>query len=253
MGFYKDKATERLDKLRGAIDSNEPDTIVVKKVEDVQPQKAFFDIFSAEGYVPSLSYEKKGKYFKELVHLLKKEDTGFDYTEYTPLVEYTIRSKNQGSVINDAAFSRDGEFIIASSAFKENIPYPKGDPKRVPNNEITWQCFEKATKNPKNLKGLILRDIQTKGTWKILHHAYEKMGFPLDKKAVWKPDPKDPVMDDLFKTIVGSDNISGKLLILQNHHQALGNKEVTKVITWTKKVEGSNSKLTMFVGLSDKK
>lgn len=37
-------------------------------------------------------------------------------------------------------------------------------------NKMTWQAFLKAAskRNTKNLKGMILRDIQNKGTWKVL-------------------------------------------------------------------------------------
>ncbi|EFE41791.1 hypothetical protein TRV_03473 [Trichophyton verrucosum HKI 0517] len=256
IGDYKDKGTQNLASLRQAITKDDPDTTIVSKDEDVHPPRSFYNLFMAELYEAQPTFGAKGSQHPELLNLLKKEDTGFEFAAHTSWTEYSIRSKHVSQAalqVNHGGYSRNGEFIIANTAFKDAIPYPKGHPQRIPNNEITWQCFAKVAKEKtKNLKGLILRDIQNRGTWKILREAYEKKGIPLNQKAVWKPDPNDPGMDGLFKTIVGSDNIAGKLLILQNHHKAIGNKEINKVITWTRHAEGSLNKLTVFVGLREK-
>ena len=158
---------------------------------DVDIPTAFADAFDSElksdndiGYTYSLSIVSPSKYPE--LSLFTEADTGVNFGSAGPFSEYTIRNDNSPDTIDDGGYARDGTFIVANTAFKSNDHIPKDDPRRVPNNEMTWQSFAKAAKKKtNNLKVIHLRNIQNKGMWAIAQTNYAERGINLDQVAVW--------------------------------------------------------------------
>ena len=215
---------------------------------DVDIPTAFADAFDSElksdngiGYTYSLSIVSPSKYPE--LSLFTEADTGVNFGSAGSFSEYTIRNDNSPDTIDDGGYARDRTFIVANTAFKANDHIPKDDLRRVPNNEITWQSFAKAAKKKtNNLKVIYLRNIQNKGMWAIAQTNYAERGINLDQVAVW--DQSTPQMATWFERFIGSDNASGKLLALTNHHTGAGNKKLSKVITIPKQVTGSQGMFT---------
>lgn len=235
-----------------AIASNRADTKAVTDLCEVDvgpPPIAFADIFSSQidprpYYITpdiGVSVDK----YPEL-SLFKQADTGVDLSGKN-FPEYDIRNdeKATSKTINEGGYDKGGTFIVANIAFKGNDQKAKDDPSRVPNNDMTWQAFAKAAtkNNVKNLKVIYLRDVQNAGMWAITQTNYSERKIDLSTIEVW--DASTPQGEIWFNRFLGSDNVSGKILTLTNHHQALGNKKILKIITIPKQAtSGTSSKYT---------
>lgn len=253
MDFYLKKGEERIKALETAVNSHKEDTIIVTDACEADPPEKFMDMFKVESYKIEPDFGQKAGKYPELGQL-NSADIGFEFDSNSKITEYTVRwgEDNKGEIINAGGYSMDGIFIIASQAFKANDKLPKDSQERVPNNEMTWQAFAKAAskRNTKKLQGMILRDIQNKGTWEILRQAYSAKDIPLSQHATWESDAHDKVKTEWFTRLVGSDNIGGKLLTMSNHHKAMGNKEIKKITTYPRQIgEKTKGKLTMVLTL----
>ncbi|CAJ2501345.1 Uu.00g041980.m01.CDS01 [Anthostomella pinea] len=143
----------------------------------------------------------------------------------------------------EGAYDPHGELFFMVEAYKARNPTPRDDRRYVPANEISWQCYAKvAGENTKNLKLILLMDINNKGFWSITAHNYEEVGKSTDEIAVWeRGDDSDSLKR--FERFLGGDIMNGILLALANHHNAIGDKTISKIIT----ISGSLSKQKQFV------
>ncbi|KAK1146893.1 hypothetical protein N8T08_002219 [Aspergillus melleus] len=258
MDSYLAKGEKRIKNLQSAIERKSQDT-EIKPINEM-PEKdktnfytIFADMFTlVDNYVIEPEPGQKVSKYPEVVSLVKTADVGFEINERSPITEYTVRaSGTKGDIINAGAYSMDGTFIIANIAFKDNDKTPKQSKNHVPNNEMTWQAFAKVAKKKANkLQGMILRDIQNKGTWEILRQGYASRNIPLTQHATWELESKDPETVKWFKRLVGCDNIGGKLLTMANHHNAIGSKQIKKITTYPRQIgPDTKGKLTMVLTL----
>ncbi|CAJ2500131.1 Uu.00g029840.m01.CDS01 [Anthostomella pinea] len=248
IGTYEQKGDQRLAAYDEARKKKTPDTTIFDNADESgksgDEHKSFFNIYKNEDYfefdtetIPTTNYpELQG---------FKSADTGVDLGDIKELEETTIRDATGDmfkEVINLGAYDKKGKIIVAVSAFKENNHTPRGR-QYVPINEVGWQVYaHTAEGNVENLKVIFLMNIQNKGFWSITAKNYEEFGKKTDEMVVWEAGHGDALKR--FKRFLGSDNINGKLLALTNHHNAIKDKDIAKVITIPKDVPGSQGKFT---------
>jgi len=264
---YETKGAQRLASSDRAIAGKSPDikaTLNRAALTAAPPPKTFFDIFNPQvvrGKTPYRTEIKplpKGplETFPEL-KTFTKEDLGFDMTN-ARMKEVQILNhddkKGVETYIVRAAHDNDGRFMVHQDAFKDNDhfasavdsrkkagrPAPQ-DVERVPVNEMSYQGFKAvAGDKSSNMQVQFLMNIQNPGFWRILQESYKERGISVNTKATWTRAEHGKMFDRL----AGSDNANGKILALENHHGALGDKRLTKIITVPAGVTGSEGKLT---------
>ncbi|CAJ2508472.1 Uu.00g134980.m01.CDS01 [Anthostomella pinea] len=240
---YEKKGAERLEAYNAARIHKTPDTTIFDDESDASKDehKSFFNIYENEDYFKFHTETVPTKSYPEL-QLFKSDDTGVDVGDIKELEGIEITDPDVGLEINVGAYDKEGRIMMAFSAFKENNATPRG-PTYVPNNEIGWQAFaHTAGDKVENLKVIFLMNIMNKGFWSIAAKNYNEIGKNYDEMVVWDAGHGEALKR--FQRFLGSDNINGKLLALTNHHNAIKNKDIAKVITIPKDVHGSNGKFT---------
>ncbi|KAI9712382.1 MAG: hypothetical protein M1820_001595 [Bogoriella megaspora] len=245
--FYQQKGKTRMEEYSHALISKTEDTKVLNDVKevDVRGKTSFLDIRHNAKYL-GVSGSRVFHTFPEL-KVFREADLSLDVKTLKSLREITVSDATSKAIIkpiiNRGTYDPNGEVIIAQVAFKANDQTPRDSPERVPVNEISWQAYAsvaKGTDKQKRLKVIFFMDIQNRGFWSITAQNYEQAGIPTDKMHVWT------AADHLesFQRFIGSDTINGKVRFLTNHHIAIGNKTLAKVITIPKQVPGSQGRFT---------
>ncbi|TLD07359.1 hypothetical protein PgNI_10126 [Pyricularia grisea] len=148
--------------------------------------------------------------------------------------------------IVEGVYAEEGDFIALSTADSSRAD------KDVPVFEMVWQSFaDVAGDKVKNLKVIYLTDLESGDFKQVAELNYEDAKQDKDKKVTWEiknnPRPKR------FQRFVGVEPVSSMLMMLMNHHQKLGHKEVTKIITMPTKGSKDLSKVTVALILEDAK
>ncbi|RDL42244.1 uncharacterized protein BP5553_02223 [Venustampulla echinocandica] len=270
MEEYRIKGSERISGYEAAVSANRPDTRVVDdasqvKVEEPGLQESYLNIFKNKAYFEfGDDRGMRGADLRELT-AFKAEHLGLDPSSIKQMKQITIKPKIEDSTkgtsnpsqnnppptdfISQGGYDREGRYIIAQGGFKANDKTPAGQ-QRVPVHEIAWQAFASVAKESKgaqasrtkNLKVIFLMDIQNKGFWSIADRNYKEAGIPTNQMAVWERG--DAAATTRFERFVGSDNINGKVIALTNHHNAIGNKKLARIITLPKEAPGSQNRFT---------
>lgn len=260
---YQRKGKDRIDAYEAAILSNRPETRVVDDASqvNVEAKDSFWNIFKNDKYfLFEEDAAKKATSFPELKPFTAA-GIGFDPRTMGTMKQITIKPRPQENpakggpgpanipgntnpanaysptdVISRGGYDYDGRYIVAQDGFKGNDLTPPGQ-QRIPVNEISWQAFASAANGRRrggpsltgNLKVIFLMDIQNKGFWRITEQNYKEAGKELKEVVEWTRG--DAAATARFERFIGSDNINGKIIALRNHHNAIGNKRVAKVIT----------------------
>ncbi|TLS21845.1 uncharacterized protein PpBr36_09632 [Pyricularia pennisetigena] len=154
--------------------------------------------------------------------------------------------QSHDKAVVEGLYGEDGDFMALSTAHSSRAD------KDVPVFEMVWQSFaDVAGDKVKNLKAIYLMDLASDDFKKVAELNYEDTKQDKERKVTWEiknnPRPKR------FQRFVGADPVSGMLMMLMNHHQKLGNKEVTKIITMPAKGSRDLSKVTVALILEDAK
>ncbi|QBZ65389.1 hypothetical protein PoMZ_12348 [Pyricularia oryzae] len=180
----------------------------------------------------------------EAVRDLSKDDMGgFEPSGRARRVK--LQQSHDRNIV-EGVYAEDGDFIALSTAD------PSRADKDVPVFELVWQSFaDVAGDRVNNLRAIYLTDLASDEFRKAAGLNYEDAKQDKDKKVTWEiknnPRPKR------FQRFVGVEPVSGMLMMLMNHHQKLGNKEVTKIITMPAKGSKDLSKVTVALVLEDAK
>ncbi len=210
-------------------------------VAQVNKPTKFLDYTKNPDYDQAIDYVKPQLKYPEIL-AFKSDDINLDTSTIGQAKQVSVRYRGNG-IITEGTYASDGQWIVAEKGFKDNDKTPSDSPARVPVNEMQWQSFAGAAKaNTKNLKVVFLMDIRSKGFWQITKQNYAEANMPLTQIGVWAPGTAEETAR--FKRYLGSDNINGKILQFTNHHGAIGDKQIVKVITIPKQAEGSNGRLT---------
>jgi hypothetical protein len=157
----------------------------------------------------------------------KSTDIGFQVDKSVRMNRVRIRTHG-GAEINTAAIDPRGHFVVWEVAFKEKNNFPDA----IPLNELGMQSFIKvAGANTKNLKVAFLSDIQNKEFWAITRQNYN------DRKATFEQVLTFERGTPQFDRYIGSPNIGSKLFGLANHHNAISNREPSKIVIMPKQVK----------------
>ena len=149
---------------------------------------------------------------------------------------------DQGVVAGGKFFDQDG-VIIGEDRFSANDKNPAGS--RTRPSDITFQQYESFAshigRNGKPMRGLtndvsklrafVGRNIQSRSTVETAVAAHFKTGQSVDNPGVFRRDSQGAERE-AFDAFLGTDFISSLTYMLSDHHQALGNKQVTEVHTF---------------------
>lgn len=252
---YEDRGEKRIADYNDKLAGNDEDVEIMERLalpEDVEKwkqKKAFAKVFDNDMYKSLYDVESEDKDldkdYKLMIEAFEGKLDGFDTSTIKEGRYVALKNKmGDGNVIQDAAYAKDGKFMIAMNAFKEEDPMQQPENEnnlyRVPVNEMFFQGLQYGTKDDEHpdgitdkLKVVFLDDIQNIGFWSIVEKIYEKNKKPLGEVTVWKEG------SDEFKRLVGSDNINGKLIAFGNHKNAMGSKKIKQIVIAPKQAVGN--------------
>ena len=260
MAEYEKKGAQRLQEYQQTVNKKTLDTEVSTNVNGLNPPSNFFDVFNPKmpkGLSPYRTETKElpksaTETFPEL-KAFTKDDLGFDLPQSkmkeTQILNHDDRLGIQSYIVR-GSHSTDGKFMIHQDAFKNHDRFANDVKKgtatqrqrRVPANEMSYQAYKSvAGDNTKNMQAQFLMNIYNPGMWRIIQESYKERGIELNTKASWTAKDHPAA----FNRLTGSDNANGKIQALQNHHNAMGNKQLDKIITLPRDAPGSQGKLTV--------
>jgi hypothetical protein len=254
LSAYESKGNQRYTAYENAKLKGTEDTPILADRNAAHMPQSFPDLLKLDDHYHLESWPGTDlDYYKPELDLFTSEDFGgVGFPDHH--TEVKVFSVENGEVIGKSddpsseyyvlrgGYSEDGQFIFAKDAFKANDKAPANDPGRLPINELSYQAYASVAKeNTKNLKAIILMDIQNKGFWAITNANYEERGIPITEKATWRRG--DAANTKWFERFLGSDTINGKLLSTMNHHNALGDPIVDSIVTIPKNVQGKGQRM----------
>ncbi|KAI1840390.1 hypothetical protein JX266_013398 [Neoarthrinium moseri] len=243
MDEYAVAGKTQVDNYEAIMRSNRPDVLTVSskaELEGSRPNEAFLDIRNNPDYqIVEVTFHPRE--INEL-KIFKASELGFEIKQ-SRLVQLTVRNPNDAQPISQALYDPDGNYIMYQVAFKDGNKATD----KVPLNEIGMQNFlrvagpDKAKNKPdstKNFKAAFLMDIQNKEFWGITRQNYNDMKQPFSEVLTFNRGTPQ------FDRYMGSPNIKSKFFSYGNHHNAIGNKVVDKIIIIPKQAENSGGKFT---------
>lgn len=240
MSAYEEAGKKAYDAYAAAVSGGTADTTTTTDINKVVSLKVFPAAFTVENAV----YRKTDpicELYAAVVPELKyfaAAQLGFNFDRklggklfcVETVTNVPSKSGETMPTILKGAYDKTGFVQIGMDAFKDNDKTAKTDKHRLPVNELSWQtAMSVAGSNAKNLQVIFLTNIQNMGFWAIAAQNYKEANIAPDTVAVW--EPKDKKHTVWFERLLGSDNIHGKILALTNHHTAIGNKKIARVVT----------------------
>ncbi|KAK8132089.1 hypothetical protein PG999_000262 [Apiospora kogelbergensis] len=222
-----------------------PDAITVASKKDLEGKKqntAFLDIRKNPNYeVQEEPFQFVNVNLKELKNF-KPAELGFDINALGTFTKVTVKRASDKQDINIGTYDPKGNFIYYESAFKDANTVED----KIPLNEMGMQNFKKiAGDNTKNFKAAFLGDIQNKEFWEITRQNYNDMKQPYSQVMTFEHDTAQ------FERYMGSPNLNSKFFSWGNHHNAIGNKVVDKIVIIPKQAENSGRKMTAALVFKD--
>ncbi|KAK8003963.1 hypothetical protein PG989_003682 [Apiospora arundinis] len=238
MDDYAKSGKTQVDNYVTITKGNKPDVLTVASKADLagkEKNTAFLDIRKNPNYeVDEQQHQYVNVDLKELKNF-KPAELGFDINAPGTSTKVTVRRASDKKDINIGTYDPKGNFIYYESAFKEanNVE------DKIPLNEVGMQNFKKiAGDNTKNFKVAFLANIQNKEFWEITRQNYNDVKQPYSQVMTFEHGTPQ------FDRYMGSPNINSKFFSWGNHHNAIGNKQVDKIVVIPKQVEGSGGKMT---------
>lgn len=113
--------------------------------------------------------------------------------------------------------------------------------KRLPWSELMYNTYKAISTQQKggpisNLKTIIRQGVTTPGTVAVLRAMYNGRQLPTDQQTWYQWTEDD--QRDFFFALLGTDNVSGVLMLLNYHAAELGKKEITEI--WTRWSQPAN-------------
>ncbi|KAI1868396.1 hypothetical protein JX265_007219 [Neoarthrinium moseri] len=235
MDEYAKAGKTQVDSYEATVHSNKPDVLTVGSKAELQgkgPNEAFLDIRKNPAYkieeVKVLTSE-----LKELKNF-KSSELGFEIKQGF-VTQVSVRNGKDPEPINQGIYDPNGNYIMYQVAFKDGNNVAD----KIPLNEIGMQNFQKvAGDNTKNFKAAFLMELQNKEFWGITRQNYNDMKQPFSEVMTFNRGTPQ------FERYMGSPNINSKFFSYGNHHNAIGNKIVDKIVIIPKQAENSGGKFT---------
>ena len=169
-----------------------------------------------------------------------------------------VFSKTQPASVGDQSVVAGGKFfdqdgvIIGEDRFSTNDLNPAGSKTRP--SDITFQQYESFashinrngklmrgyTNDVSKLRAFVGRNIQSRSTVETTLAAHFKTGQAMDSPGVFRRDAQGAERE-AFDAFLGTDFISSLIYMLNDHHLALGNKQVTEIHTFPRTSTAGNS------------
>ena len=248
MNEYQDLGDQQIAAYGAVLKSDKPDTSILKTKEEVDqhPLKtAFLDYRENKGYKTKQKTDVNTAGLKPVWNF-KESDIGFNIRDTDKVTQITVsrEGNTEGEVITEGAFDPNGKFMVYSNTFKvENDLVPD----HVPLNEIAMQNFiNVAGANTKNLQAAFITNVKNKGFYDITKRNY------FDAKQTFQRVVSFPRGTLEFSRIIGSDNVFSKMFSYMNHHNALGDKEIKKIVIMPRQSPGSDSELSIAIVFAKK-
>ena len=244
---YEEKGKKVMENYEEVVKSDKPDTLIVQteaELKDHDDKKAFLNFHKHGGYKTNNDNEVEFRSFKSLQNF-KSSEIGFDIAPETKVTRVTVADKNddKNNVIIISSYDPKGDFIVFQSAFK------KGNneiPGHVPLNEMNMQNFIKvAGHNTKNVRAAFIENIMNKGFFDITRQNYNDMKQPFDKMLTFNRGTPQ------FDRFMGSEIIWSKVVSFTNHHNAIGNKIIEKIVVVPKQAKNSDEELAVAIVFKD--
>ncbi|TGO46323.1 hypothetical protein BCON_0331g00070 [Botryotinia convoluta] len=153
--------------------------------------------------------------------------------------------------VNHGAYNADEGIIVVDDVEAANDNLASSDPKRLQSSSITYQTWLQIAGPSGKIGGLkmvIQQNVKNVGTRKMIKDAYTSKGLDFKKDTGdWAMDPKDDARQQAFLALLGSDNGRSTEYMLTDFHNSLGDKKVTRILTY--QFEGDEDEIEVHDGL----
>ncbi|TGO51473.1 hypothetical protein BOTNAR_0355g00140 [Botryotinia narcissicola] len=153
--------------------------------------------------------------------------------------------------INHRGYNADEGIIVVDDVEAANDNLASSDPKRLQSSSITYQTWSRIAGPSGKIGGLkmvVQQNVKNLGTRKMIRDAYTSRGLDFKKDTGdWTIDPKDDARQQAFLALLGSDNGRPTGYMLTDFHNSLGDKKVTRILTY--QFEGDEDEIEVNDGL----
>lgn len=216
-----------IENLNNAIIQNTPDQNAanfknVYKVSDVKAMRAAPDLgpILRDAALPGGSKNPRSGTYTEYTVINK---VGGDPRD--PILDLEV-SGDQGTMINEVSYAN-----------KDNLPQGQ----RIHWSDQAFQAWNLEEGNPR-LDLVIQRNIRNDDTNNAIQQFHTASKLRNNQPGVWLPGSAQ------YKALMGTDNGRPVARMLQDHHQAFGNKRVTKITTYATGGSRTKSLMSLQIG-----
>jgi hypothetical protein len=243
MSDYEQAGAKQIKNYNEAVASDTEDTPILESKEEVAKHPlntAFLDYRKNTGYRATTDASKKLSSLQS-VWAYSEEELGFNIRDTDKVTQITVRKSdaNEDQLVTEGSYDPEGKIIVYQNAFKEqNVQVT--DP--IPLNEIAMQNFIRvAGDNTRNLKAAFITDIQNKGFFDITRKNYNDKHENFKTVLTFKAGTAE------FNRYIGSDNVKSKMFSFINHHNAIGNKKIEKIVVAPMQADKADHELSIAI------
>ncbi|TGO69372.1 hypothetical protein BELL_0778g00010 [Botrytis elliptica] len=140
----------------------------------------------------------------------------------------------QSSIVNWGGYNADKGIIVVDDVDSRNDFRGPTDPKKLSSSSITYQSFRAiAGTKVGGLKIVVQKNVQNPGSRKMIADAYKSQNLNIDSDTGdWAMDVNNSAKEKAFSTLLGPDNGRPTIYMLTDFHDPLGNKKVTRILTY---------------------
>ncbi|TGO19806.1 hypothetical protein BTUL_0002g00510 [Botrytis tulipae] len=194
-----------------------------------------------KGAKPGISVTNERKVYEDLEGIFEKPELNIpsdtSFTEMQKQKDWFSAGENpntQSLIVNWGGYNADKGIIVVDDVDSRNDFRGPTDPKRLSSSSITYQSFQAiAGSKVGGLKIVVQKNVQNPGTRKMIADAYTSQNLNIDlDTGDWAMDANNSAKEKTFLTLLGTDNGRPTTYMLTDFHDSLGNKKVTRILTY---------------------
>ncbi|KAF7956123.1 hypothetical protein EAE96_005043 [Botrytis aclada] len=193
--------------------------------------------FKIEGAKAGVSVTNERKMYEDLEGTFAKPELNIPSdTSFTEMYWFSAEENpnTQSSIVNWGGYNADKGIIVVDDVDSRNDFRGPTDPKKLSSSSITYQSFQAiAGSKVSGLKIVVQKNVQNPGTRKMIADAYTSQNLNIGSDTGdWAMDANNSAKEKTFLTLLGTDNGRPTTYMLTDFHDPLGNKKVTRILTY---------------------
>ncbi|KAF7934996.1 uncharacterized protein EAE98_003041 [Botrytis deweyae] len=199
-----------------------------------------YDLCNLAGAKPGVSVTNERKVYEDLEGTFAKPELNIPSdTSFTEMHWFGAEENlnAQSSIVNWGGYNADKGIIVVNDVDSRNDFRGPTDPKKLASSSITYQSFQAiAGTKVGGLKIVVQKNVPNPGSRKMIADAYKNQNLNIDSDTGdWAMDANNSAKEKAFLTLLGTDNGRPTINMLTDFHDPLGNKKVTRILTYPHK------------------